>query len=591
GLSKTAANSGNFGSFAENINYVRFTAVMPDASGTISGTFNDAAAANNAAFNGLQIVTSGPVEPPPPPPPPPPPRTVPTVKWGDADSVLVFNEIHYHPVDEAAGAEWVELRSLQGVDVDISGWRLEGGIDFQFPAGTIAKGRKFILVAANPAHSSLAGLNALGPFTGQLDNGGEELRLINNSGRVMDRVAYSDRGEWPAGPDGSGATLSKHDEEFADSGPSNWTTSASMGGTPGAVNFLPGARYPGLRVLFNEISAAGDAPFRFELINPSTTALEMTGYQVNSSAGQTFPLPAQTLAPGAVAVFSPPAVSFAPASGDRLFLVSNNSADFEDAREVTGRLRGRSSTGRWAFPAASSFGVAANSFAVNHSVVINEIMYHPHPAQAGQERWIELFNRGASSVPLGGWQLGDGVSYSIPANTTLAAGAYLVIADNPASLAARYPGITIRGPFSGSLSSKGERIQLLDPNNNVADEVACFDGGRWPELADGGGSSLERRSPLGEGMSPENWAASDESSRGQWQTVSYTGSGATIGTDPTSWNEFVFGLLTEGSFLIDDISVKEVSQGNRELIQGGTFDAGAAAPVWRCLGTHRRATV
>src|SRR4051812_13351963 len=57
-----------------------------------------------------------------------------------ADSVLVFNEVHYHPANEAAQTEWIELRSLQSVDVDISGWRIEGGIDYTFPAGTIMPG-------------------------------------------------------------------------------------------------------------------------------------------------------------------------------------------------------------------------------------------------------------------------------------------------------------------------------------------------------------------------------------------------------------------------------------------------------------------
>ncbi len=43
-------------SFVENTNYVRFTGVAPNGSGMISGTFNDFEPANNAAFNGLQIV-------------------------------------------------------------------------------------------------------------------------------------------------------------------------------------------------------------------------------------------------------------------------------------------------------------------------------------------------------------------------------------------------------------------------------------------------------------------------------------------------------------------------------------------------------
>ena len=44
------------------------------------------------------------------------------------DSVLVFNEVHYHPANEATQTEWVELRSLQAVDVDIGKWRIEGNV-------------------------------------------------------------------------------------------------------------------------------------------------------------------------------------------------------------------------------------------------------------------------------------------------------------------------------------------------------------------------------------------------------------------------------------------------------------------------------
>jgi hypothetical protein len=53
-----------------------------------------------------------------------------------ADSVLVFNEVQYHP--PAGQSEWIELRSLQGVDVNIGGWRIEGGVDYTFPAGTVS---------------------------------------------------------------------------------------------------------------------------------------------------------------------------------------------------------------------------------------------------------------------------------------------------------------------------------------------------------------------------------------------------------------------------------------------------------------------
>ncbi|MDG1856368.1 MAG: lamin tail domain-containing protein, partial [Verrucomicrobiota bacterium] len=41
-----------------------------------------------------------------------------------ADSVVVFNEVQYHPAVE--GVEWIELRNLMGVKVDLSGWKLAG---------------------------------------------------------------------------------------------------------------------------------------------------------------------------------------------------------------------------------------------------------------------------------------------------------------------------------------------------------------------------------------------------------------------------------------------------------------------------------
>ena len=81
-----------------------------------------------------------------------------------ADSVVIFNEVQYHPA-AGGGTEWIELRNLNGVNVDVSGWRLSSAVDYRFPEGIVIPGHGFLLVAANPAHPSLAGKSALGPFT------------------------------------------------------------------------------------------------------------------------------------------------------------------------------------------------------------------------------------------------------------------------------------------------------------------------------------------------------------------------------------------------------------------------------------------
>src|SRR5688500_17327312 len=48
------------------------------------------------------------------------------------DSVVVFNEINYHPVIDEALNEWVELHNQMAIDMDISEWSLEGAVDFTF---------------------------------------------------------------------------------------------------------------------------------------------------------------------------------------------------------------------------------------------------------------------------------------------------------------------------------------------------------------------------------------------------------------------------------------------------------------------------
>ncbi|MGD0413708.1 MAG: lamin tail domain-containing protein [Verrucomicrobiota bacterium] len=52
-----------------------------------------------------------------------------------ADSVVVFNEIMYHPGTNAAGGEWLELHNQMAVDVDLSGWSITNGVSYTFPEG------------------------------------------------------------------------------------------------------------------------------------------------------------------------------------------------------------------------------------------------------------------------------------------------------------------------------------------------------------------------------------------------------------------------------------------------------------------------
>jgi hypothetical protein len=157
------------------------------------------------------------------------------------DTIVVFNEIHYHPAGNGASLEFVELYNQNTVNIDLSGWRISGGIDFTFPNGTMIDGGGYLVVAADPdaLEASAEITDVLGPFTGKLSNDGEAVRLRNNNNRVMDEIDYNDRPPWSIAPDGSGLSLSKILPMTMSLPAENWAKSLQLSGSPGRINFPP----------------------------------------------------------------------------------------------------------------------------------------------------------------------------------------------------------------------------------------------------------------------------------------------------------------------------------------------------------------
>jgi hypothetical protein len=168
---------------------------------------------------------------------------MPLLVLAQSDNVVSFNEIHYHPTAAQTGGEWVELKNRYAVNIDLSRWKLAGGIDYTFPQGTVLPAKGLLVIAANPsALQAATGITGvLGPFTGQLSNGGERIALLNNSNRVMDEVTYATDGAWPTAADGGGATLARRGDNFPSDKSSSWRASEKAGGTPGGTNFSTAA--------------------------------------------------------------------------------------------------------------------------------------------------------------------------------------------------------------------------------------------------------------------------------------------------------------------------------------------------------------
>src|SRR5262249_15504620 len=130
-----------------------------------------------------------------------------------------------------------------------------------------------------------------------------------------------------------------------------------------------------------------------------------------------------------------------------------------------------------------------NDFDFGAELVAFEEFTPPLPFRDSPQSWVELFNRSSNTVDLTGWRLDEGIDYRFVPGKTLAPGGYLVVAKDVSYLKSLYPALDVIGPFTNKLSKSSDSIVLKDPNNNRADEVRYFDGGRWPQYANGGGSS------------------------------------------------------------------------------------------------------
>ena len=219
----------------------------------------------------------------------------------------------------------------------------------------------------------------------------------------------------------------------------------------------------------------------------------------------------------------------------------------------------------------------------------------PIPGQVYEERdeaeWIELYNRSAHPVDLSGWRLAEAIEFAIPAGTQLGPDQYLVIAKNVDVFRGNYPDVPVLGSFGGSLSDHDDRILLVDASGNPADDVHYYEGGTWSSVADGGGSSLELLNPLADNGLGSSWGASDESDGSEWVSYAFQDvSQRDVFAQGPLYHELLFGLFSEGEFLIDDVEVVEDPGGEAiSMIQNGTFESdtvGQPPAKWRLIGNH-----
>ncbi len=190
---------------------------------------------------------------------------------------VIISELQYNPGEpteadlaidpsmEENDLEFVEIHNT-GAAVTLTDWRVRGGIDIDFDEGeTLAAGETVVVVSFNPdnpdngsrvdafrGHYGIGDdVRLLGGYGGRLDDGGERVTLQRPGEPLVvdpdtiipryleDEVRYSDSAPWAASADGTGASLTRINENGLGNESTSWFGATP---TPGRVEFgnLPG---------------------------------------------------------------------------------------------------------------------------------------------------------------------------------------------------------------------------------------------------------------------------------------------------------------------------------------------------------------
>ena len=484
-----------------------------------------------------------------------------TLTVGSSYLGLAISEINYHPHPptgselavsaDAEDYEFLELLNTGSSSVNLAGVKFIAGISYTFPSQSLAPGSRVVLAKKPTAFAARygAGLSVLGPYDGQLSNGGEQLHLTDPNGGTIRLFAYQDAPPWPGRPDGKGSSLELIDPAGNYDDSENWRASIDYGGSPSTAGTSVAPA-----VVINEVLTHTDPPLvdTIELHNTSLAAINIGGWFLSDADTQykKFRIPNGTvLAAGAYITFNETNhfntsmgtntndFGLDASHGDTLWLLQadaqSNLVAFVE-RVSFGSAKNGESFGRWPdghgelYPMRERTLGGTNSGPRVGPVIISELMYHPAPVDP-QWEFVEIFNGGVQPENIGNWRLAGDVDYTFPSNTFLMPGQALAVLPfdpklptNASALSAfrSHYGLNTNanliGAFLGSLSDSGDRVRLYRPDLPppeeptftpllIEDQVTYEAALPWPVEAAGGGSSLMRRSPGAWGDDPQSW--------------------------------------------------------------------------------------
>jgi len=363
------------------------------------------------------------------------------------------NDFDATPESGNQDEEYIKLDNPTDVAVDVSGWRLDGGIRHTFRPGTIIPAGMSLYVSPNvPAFRARAtgpsgGQSRLvqGNYEGHLSGRGETIELIAPDGTLIDTLVTPDEStdaqrflrvtELHYNPRALDEATEFIELQNISSGAQAMTLDLS------GVTVSEGPREPfiipdGVQLPAGQFVVIVRDTQAFRAAYPNVDSSRILGEFDGNLSNQGERIKVDDAQGNTIVDFdfgtNDPWPESADGVGASLVLIDPVGTP-PDQMDKYYRWRGSTEAG--GSPAAASAPVIG--------VVINEVLSHPDPVIQTFDA-IELMNVSSQTISLGGWYVSDSGTnphkYQIPAGTQLAAGQYLVIDEADFNPAPGHPG-------------------------------------------------------------------------------------------------------------------------------------------------------
>ncbi len=217
---------------------------------------------------------------------------------------LAITELQYDPIadtgpdgdtapfNDAQNFEYIELRDIGSQSIDLEGVQFIQGVTFDFSNGSVRflnPGQSIVIVSNLQAFEERYGTNPLvaGVYTGNLNNSGEMITLVDATGAVIQSFTYSDSQStsppWPSTPHGDGPSLTVINVYGDYDDPANWRASYAPLGTPGyneGVDLAPQDAPTNVQAAVSGYTASSTAATPITNLLTWTAIFDVTGYIV-----------------------------------------------------------------------------------------------------------------------------------------------------------------------------------------------------------------------------------------------------------------------------------------------------------------------